>query len=107
MSDAILVMTSKNLSELDHLLSEVKALIARGVHLRFVLFGDAAYSATRDSIGSTIVHDISPWVEFFVSKQDLKIRGLEAQLERSVTALDYDEIVDLIMTNDDKVVSYV
>lgn len=107
MSETILIVTSKNLAELDHLLSEVKVLIANGAHLRFLLFGDATYSATRDSIGSTIVHDLSPSVEFIVSKQDLKIRGLEAHLERSVRALDYDEIVDLIMTNDDKVVSYV
>ncbi len=107
MSKTILVVTSKNFSELGHLLSEVKALIAGGAHLRFLLFGDATYSATRDSIGSTIVQDLFPSVEFLVSKQDLKIRGIEAQLERSVKALDYDEIVDLIMTNNDEVVSYV
>jgi sulfur relay protein TusB/DsrH len=106
-SETILVVTSKNLSELDRLLSEVKTLIACGAHLRFLLFGEAAYSATRDSIGSAIVHDLTPSVEFFVTKQDLKIRGLEAQLERTVRALEYDEIVDLIMTNNDKIISYV
>ena len=46
-------------------------------------------------------------MEFLVCKEDLESRGLAQKLDKAVRALDYDEIVEMLMTNDDRIVNYV
>lgn len=105
MTENILFLTSKNNSDFETLLRTADMISDSGKHVRVLLFGDAVLSAAG-SVDLKSIHEVSR-IEFLACKEDLESRGLTQKLDHTVRALGYDEIVDLLMNNDDKMVSYV
>jgi sulfur relay protein TusB/DsrH len=106
MTGTVLFLTSKNGPGLENLLQTASMASDSGSHVRVLLVGDAVLSAAKGSTEAKIIQGSSQ-IEFLACKGDLESRGLMQRLEQTVRAIDYVEIVDLLMTNDDKVVSYV
>jgi sulfur relay protein TusB/DsrH len=107
MTESILFLTSKIGSGLDDLIRTARTISDSGTHVRVLLTGDAVLSAVKGSASSKTILGVSPAIEFLACKEDLESRGLSRKLDQAVRALDYGEIVDLLMTNDDRIVSYV
>ena len=107
MTDNVLFLTSRNGSNLDDLIRTARTISDSGSHVRMLLIGDAVLSAVSGSVSSKTIRSVSPPIEFLACKEDLESRGLAQTMEQTVRALDYGEIVDLLMTNDDRLVNYV
>ncbi len=107
MTDGVLFLTSRNGTDLDDLIRTARTISDSGSHVRVLLIGDAVLSAVKGSVSSKTIQSVSPSIEFLACKEDLESRGLAQKLEETVRALGYDEIVNLLMTNDDRLVNYV
>jgi sulfur relay protein TusB/DsrH len=107
MVESVLFLTSKNGADFYDLIQTASSISDSGSHVRVLLIGDAVLSAVRGSASSLAIQHASPPIDFLVCEEDLETRGLTQKTDRTIRALSYDEIVDLLMTNDDRIASYV
>jgi len=107
MTNDVLFLTSRTGTYLDDLIRTARTISDSGSHVQVLLIGDAVFSTVRGSTSSKTIQSVSPPIEFLACKEDLESRGLVEKMEQTVRAPDYGEIVDLLMTNDDRLVNYV
>jgi sulfur relay protein TusB/DsrH len=106
LTENVLFLTSRTGTALDDLILAATSISNSGNHVRVLLIGDAVTFAVKGSQTAETSLSVSASIEFLACKEDLESRGLDRRIEQNVRALDYDEITDVLMTSDDKVVSY-
>jgi len=102
----MLIITSKKVGELGHLLESTSAYSSEFL-VSFLFIGDGAYSLVKASEDfQTLKEQVPASTELFASKEDIEVRGLSTRISESVQVIDYGEIVELVMNDDTKVVNY-
>jgi len=83
-----------------------EALRSRGEEVSIVLMQDSVYLALKDAEHSRIAgHAIKQGVKLHLLAEDVKKRGVGHQLMSSLELVDYDELVDLLFREDQRVIN--
>jgi len=62
------------------------------------LLQDAVYFASKGRKDSNVAEAIKNDIAVYVAKKDVELRGLTKLLQEGVKVLDYNEIIDLVLT---------
>lgn len=101
MVENVLMLTSKIGTELGGIFEKAQLVSDTGKHVRILLFGDAVLETGKQTTNQRSK------LELFVCKEDLERRGLAKMVDPVIKVIDYDDIVELLMKNDDHIINYV
>lgn len=107
LSEGLLFLTGKTGTEFRSLFEKASVLSSSEKRVSILLFGDGVNSGVKESELFKSLGPSSKRILLYACREDVESRGLGSRLDLSIKLLGYDEIVDLFMLNDDKVVSYV
>jgi len=101
-----LVVTSKAPGNPEHnrVFDLAKEIARGGIEVGVLFVGDGGYSLFPGAEGESALSDAR--VKLFASVADLEKRNLKEKVIRSVQAVSYEKIVDLVMKEYNNVVSY-
>ena len=101
-----LIVTSRIAAGSPRLVELVRQLQNEGQDVAILFVGDGVYSLVEGSASSSILQPMAPSLGLLGCKNDVESRGIAGKVTTEPSIVDYDKIVELIMEEYSRVLSY-
>ncbi len=102
----IIILTSKVASESEQLLALVESLAEENERVALLFVSDGVYALVKGSASESARAGIRRPGRLVGCREDIEARGLAGRVTPKSTVVDYGQMVDLMMSEYSKVVSY-
>jgi sulfur relay protein TusB/DsrH len=101
-----LILTSRSASDSPRLLALADDIAKEGQQVGFVFVGDGVYSTVTGSESYAALRKAGSSFRLFACKQDVEARGIIGKVAPEAKVVDYNQMVEIMMQEYSKVVSY-